>query len=56
MTVHASEWQRMTTEERVDHLRLQLFAQEAIIMTMIEGLRRIGINLVMGREADQPDE
>ena len=56
MTVHASEWQRMTTEERVDHLRLQLFAQEAIVLTMIEGLRRIGIHLVMGREADQPDE
>ena len=56
MTVHESEWRRMTIEERVDHLRLQLFAQEAIVMTMIEGFRRIGINLVMGREADQPDE
>ena len=56
MTVHASEWQRMTTEERVDHLRLQLFAQEAIVMTMIEGLRRLGITLVMGREAEPLDE
>ena len=56
MTVHETEWQRMTAEERVDHLRLQLVAQEAIVMTMIEGLHRIGTHVVMGREVDQPDE
>ena len=46
----------MTIEERVDRLRLQLLAQEALIAAMIQGLRGIGIDLVMRRESDQPDE
>ena len=55
MTVHESEWRRMTIEERVDSLRLQLLTQEALIVTLIQGLRGIGIDLVMRREPDQSD-
>ncbi len=55
MCVHQSEWRRMTVEERVDSLRLQLLVQEALVSAMIQGLRGIGIDLVMRREPDQSD-
>ena len=54
MTVHESEWRRKTIEERIDSLRLHLLAQEALVGAMIQGLRSIGIDLVMRREPDQP--
>ena len=56
MSVHESEWKGMTIDERVDRLRFQLLAQEAIIAAMIQGLRSIGIDLVMRGPSDQPDE
>jgi hypothetical protein len=52
MTVHETEWRRMTLEERVDKLRLQLLAQEAAISVLIQGLRAIGIDFVVGTGSD----
>ena len=55
MTVHESEWRRMTIEERLDSLRLHLLAQEALVSALIQGLRSAGINVVLRDEPDQPD-
>ena len=55
MTVHESEWRRMTIEERVDSLRLHLLAQEALVGALIQGLCRAGINVVVRDESDHSD-
>ena len=53
MTVHESEWRRMTLEERVDSLRIHLLLQEAVTGALIQGLRGIGITVV---ERDGSDD
>ncbi len=56
MTVHEDEWRRMPIEERIDKLRLQLFVQEVLIKSLIQGLRGAGINVVMTDDTDEPDQ
>ena len=55
MTVHETEWRRMTIEERVDSLRVHLLVQEALVSALIQGLRSAGINVVIRGEPGESD-
>ena len=56
MSADKKGWRDMTVEERVDHLRIKLIAQEALMAVVIRSLR---IDFVMpdpAAESDRPDE
>ena len=53
--MHQSEWVRLTTDEKLEHLRMHQLAQDALIGCMMEALERLGVTFVMGAESESED-
>ena len=54
--MHQSEWERLTTDEKLDHLRLHQIAQDALIATVMQALeQRLGITFTMGGDSEPED-
>jgi len=53
--VHQSEWERLTTDEKLEHVRLHQVAQDGLILAVIQAVERLGVTFTLGNEADDPD-
>jgi len=49
--MHQTEWQRLTVDEKLEHLRLHQAAQDGLTRAMLLALERLGV-----RFADESDE
>lgn len=52
MTMHQAAWERLTVEEKVEHLRVHQIAQDAILLTVMRALEGLGVVFV----GDEPDD
>ena len=43
MTMHQTEWERLSVEEKLDHLRTHQVAQDAILPTVMQALEGLGV-------------
>ena len=53
--MHQSEWERLTTDEKLEHVRLHQVAQDGLILAVIQAVERLGVTFTLGKEADDPD-
>ena len=50
--MHRSEWERLTTDEKLDHLRMHQLAQDVLIRPMTEALEGLGVTFATGAESE----
>jgi hypothetical protein len=49
--MHQAEWERLSVDEKLEHLRLHQVAQDGIIRAIMLGLERLGVTF-----ADDPED
>ena len=53
--MHQSEWERLSADEKLEHLRLHQVAQDGIIRGMMLALERLGVAFIDGSDHDPGD-
>jgi hypothetical protein len=57
VNIHQRDWERLTTDEKLEHLRLHQVAQDGLILAVIRGVERLGLTFTLdGKTLDDEDD